>query len=138
MATSGQRGKSAEGKVKEELAKLESQSFTSYRFPDARAGSFSATPCDYMLMSKGHLTLLEVKQVNHATRLPHGNFERDQCARMRNWKLAGASVWVLVHFTPLTAWRLIEVEHFLVRTGGSWVLSDWPLITLSEAIEQLI
>lgn len=139
MTTSAtNRGKFAEGKVKAKLKSLETGNCTHYRFPDAHAGSFSVTPCDFMVMRDSKLTLLEVKQVQHNFRLPHGNFSPDQLARMRNWKLAGASAWVLVYFAPITAWRLVEADYFLVKQGGSWDFRAFPTMTLDEAFDSIL
>lgn len=138
MSTLGTRGKSAEGKVKALLKSMESASFTHYRFPDARAGSFTVTPCDYMVCQSGKLTLLEVKEVDHVKRLPHGNFSKDQVGRMRNFEAAGAAAWVLVYFTPLKLWRFESVGYFLQREGGSWNLEHLPLRSLNEAMQEIL
>lgn len=137
MTSVGQRGKTAEAKVKDKLVAMESHTCTHYRFPDARAGSFTATPCDFMVMHSGQLTVLEVKEVNHAYRLPHKNFDLSQRARMKNWQLAGASAWVLIYFKPEDAWRLIELDSTAIRTGGSWDFSAWPLMSLATAMEHI-
>lgn len=134
MTSVGQRGKTAEAKVKDKLVAMESHTCTHYRFPDARAGSFTATPCDFMVMHSGQLTVLEVKEVNHACRLPHKNFDLAQRARMKNWELAGAKAWVLIYFKPVALWRLIPLDDTAVRLGGSWDFTQWPLVTLEQAL----
>lgn len=134
MTTVGQRGKTAEAKVKDRLVAMESHTCTHYRFPDARAGSFTATPCDFMFMDSGRLHLLEIKEVNHACRLSHKNFDLAQRARMKNWQLAGASAWVLIYFKPVALWRLIPLDDTAVRLGGSWDFTQWPLVTLEQAL----
>lgn len=132
------RGKYAEGKVKDKLKLMEAQNCTHHRFPDAHAGSFAVTPSDFMVCKEGKLTLLEVKEVQHSYRLPHKNFAKDQCGRMRNWKIAGAEAWVVVYFVPEKAYRFSDVDYFLDRTGGSWNMKDFPLVSLDTVFEHII
>lgn len=135
------RGKYAEGKVKSELRKLEAANCVHMRMPDAHAGSFTPAPADFLIVQGGKLRLLEVKQVEHDFRLPYGNFNPEQVNRMHMWNLAGADTWVLVYHVPLKAWRLIPAGWFLNRPKlsasgkplGSWVLEEFPLMTLNEA-----
>ena len=137
----GNRGKYAEGKVKAELKKLEAANCASHRFPDLHSGSRAPAPADFLVLQNGKLRLLEVKQVEHPERLPYGNFSPEQVNRMRMWGAAGAATWVLVYHVPHKAWRLIPAAWFLnrpLRTEndkpiGSWVLSEFPLVTLAEA-----
>ena len=141
MVTASNRGKYAEGKVKAELKKLEAANCTHWRCPDAHAGSFVTAPADFLILQNGRLRLLEVKQVEHGERLPYGNFSPEQVNRMHMWNLAGADTWVLVYHVPLKTWRLIPAEWFLQRPKlsdsgkpiGSWVLTEFPLMTLTEA-----
>ena len=141
MVAAANRGKYAEGEVKKFLKKMEAANCTHHRFPDAHAGSFVTAPADFMFIQAGKFRLLEVKEVNHETRLAYGNFSPEQVNRMRMWNLAGADTWVLVYHTPLKAWRLIPAGWFLNRPTlsdsgkpiGSWVLTEFPLMTLSEA-----
>ena len=141
MTNFADRGKYAEGKVKAELKKLEAANCTHHRFPDRRAGSFVTAPADFLILQNGRLRLLEVKQVEHGERLPYGNFNPEQVNRMHMWNLAGADTWVLVYHVPLKAWRLIPAGWFLNRPKlsasgkplGSWVLEEFPLVTLAEA-----
>ena len=141
MVTAANRGKYAEGKVKAELKKLEAANCTHHRFPDAHSGSFVTAPADFLILQNGRLRLLEVKQVEHGERLPYGNFSPEQVNRMFMWKLAGADTWVLVYHVPHKAWRLIPADWFRNRPLktvtskpiGSWVLTEFPLLTLTEA-----
>ena len=135
--TTANRGKYAEKRVKTLLTAMESIKCTHHRFPDAHAGSFAVTPCDFMVCKEGRLTLLEVKEVQHSFRLPHKNFGLDQCARMRNWMIAGASAWVLVYFVPEKAWRAVDVIYFMTRTGGSWDMRDLPLVDIGETLNNI-
>lgn len=140
MSTTGTRGKFAEGKVKAVLKKMESANCAHLRFPDARAGSLATAPADFMFLKNGKLTLLEVKEVNHAHRLPYQNFALDQIARLRLWQAAGAAAWVLVYFTPTKEWKYEGLLEFMDRklvseTGrpiGSWNLSHIPSQTLDQ------
>ena len=141
MVTAANRGKYAEGKVKAELKKLETANCTHWRCPDAHAGSFITAPADFLILQNGRLRLLEVKQVEHGERLPYGNFSPEQVNRMHMWHHAGADTWVLVYHVPHKAWRLIPADWFRSRplktvtdkSIGSWVLTEFPLLTLTEA-----
>ena len=141
MATASNRGKFAESQVKALLKKLEAANCTHHRFPDKRAGSSVTAPADFLLLQEGKLRLLEVKEVQHQTRLPYKNLEQGQLARMLMWQAAGASCWVLIYHTPANVWRLLPVDYFKNRqkttdTGkpvGSWNLEDVPTQTLIEA-----
>jgi hypothetical protein len=95
-----------------------------YRLPDAHAGSLQATLADFLLMLSGKIYLIEVKQTAHKFRLPHTNFAKDQVARQRVWKDAGATSLVLIYHSSLDQWRGYDVERFVERVGGSWNLSD--------------
>lgn len=133
--TFANRGKAAEAAVKKYLKSIDAVDTIHYRYPDFRAGFKSPAPCDFMVLRQGKLTLLEVKSVEHAYRLPHKNMSPDQVARMRMWACAGAESWVLVQFT--TGWRAESVEHFLVRDGGSWDMSliePRPLVAVMKEI----
>ncbi len=158
MATGyGTRGKWAEDKVRQALTTLSTASnFTFHRFADARAGFKQDAPADFMLLNEGHVTLLEVKEVDHAFRLPYKNFESEQVSRMRVWSLAGASVAVLVltkqaeeryNRSTSRVWRLAPLEFYLERpvepapgqkrATGSWNLTPIVPTTLEEAIANL-
>ena len=147
MATSSaNRGKYAEGKFKDYCnARSEAEAaFAWYRFPDAHAGSLAAVPADFEVLYSGRHLLVEVKEVGHVRLLPHKNFSADKVARCRKFQLAGSTCWVLVLFTPLNvtgrgwrdakAWRLAPIDWFLTKTGGSWDLSGYPLMTFSESL----
>ena len=141
MVAAANRGKYAEGEVKKFLKKMEAANCAHHRFPDAHSGSMVTAPADFMFMQAGIFRLLEVKEVQHDFRLPYDNFSPDQVARMRMWQAAGAHAWVLVYHKNLKAWRLIPAEWFLNRPKlsasgkpvGSWVLDEFPLVTLTEA-----
>lgn len=132
--STGNRGKYAEGAVKKYMAGITDTLFTYHRFPDAHAGSMVSAPADFMFLYKGKLTLLEVKEVDTENRLPYGNFDTAQVARMKLWRLAGADTWVLVYFKEIKRWRMAGAEWFenrprLSETGrpiGSWKMETTP------------
>lgn len=146
MSGPGDRGKYAEGKFKDycnDRSNAEA-GFAHYRYPDARAGSATAVPADFEVLYNGRHFTVEVKEVEHEFRLPHKNFESGKVARCRKFQLAGSCCWVLVYFEPLgkpgrgwqdaKAWRLVPVDRFLEKEGGSWNLEPYPLRTLSESL----
>ena len=135
----GTRGKYAEGKVRDMLKLYANySSFTFMRLPDARAGSLQPTLCDFIAMHLQRLHLIEVKEVEkHSFRLSHNNFSPDKVGRCRAWNMAGAEAHVLVYFVPEKAWRLRPLDYFMNRTGGSWDMSDVPLITLQGAFRDI-
>lgn len=139
ISKTGTRGKYAEGRFKKFLKAQESVNATHYRFPDARAGSFTVTPCDFMFMKESKAFFIEVKEVEHEYRLPHRNFAPDQVARMRQWKMAGAVCRVLVcHRTVGYAWRVVDIDFFLTRDKGSWDLSGFKSMGESDAFSSTI
>ncbi len=146
MATTGTRGKWAEGEVRKYLVAAERGDTAFYRPPDARAGSLQAVMADFMTLRKGLLTLIEVKEVEHASRLPYKNFSADKVARMRVWQLAGAEAWVIVchRVGKVRTWRLLPLDVFIQRDAdtpnGSWQLGGLGIAgnTLSAVMEKVI
>lgn len=137
MTAPANRGKVAEKLVKRQLEKLSLQSNTaSYRLPDAHAGSFQATLADFLLVHKGVMYLLEVKETQHDYRLPVANYSPDQVARMRRFQLAGAEAHVLIYHANLSKWRTAPVDYFLTREGGSWDLRNLPLQELENILKE--
>lgn len=134
--TYANRGKEAEALVKKHLTDLSKQANTMfYRFPDARAGSLQTAPADFMLLRKGELILIEVKEVAHSYRLPHGNLT--QVPKLRRFEMAGADCYVLVYFKPEEAWRVAHVDYFLETEGGSWDMRNRRLQTLEDAVQDI-
>lgn len=141
MTNFSNRGKYAEGQIKKVLAKYaERADFAYQKFADTYAGFRSAAICDFMILSQGQLTMLEVKEVNHEFRLPKGNISEDQIARIKVWQLAGANAYVAIYFKPLKSWRLVPITFFnaLPAGVGSWVLTEYPLMKLNELVPNLI
>jgi hypothetical protein len=139
MSTSAaNRGKQAESAVRRYLEGLNtSRSAAFYRLPDAKAGSLQVTLSDFLLMLSGQIYLIEVKQVNHKFRLPHGNFDKAQVARQRIWREAGARSVAVIYHTPLNLWRGYNIDRFIAREGGSWDLSDTEPDTLENIMGKL-
>lgn len=128
------RGKSAEDKLKKYLTERGTRTdFTWSRWPDAHAGSLQVALSDFIFMQKGKLYLLECKSTLHEYRLPHGNFDTGQVARMRMWQLAGATSFVMLYHEKLDAWRSRPIEYFNTREGGSWDLRSDSPTTLDKA-----
>ena len=131
MSSYANRGKEAEALVKKILTEMSKQADTVfYRFPDARAGSLQTAPADFMLVCKGRLALLEIKEVEHSFRLPHANLT--QVPKLRRYQMAGVESYVLVYFKPEKAWRVARVDFFLDTSGGSWDMRGQALLTLNE------
>lgn len=138
MATSlANRGKKAEKLLHTHMQKLsDSSNAASFRLPDAHAGSLTATLCDFIFMRAGTLYLVECKSTKHNYRLPHGNVDTSQIAKMRMWKFAGAKAFVMIYHETLDQWRSAEVEYFLNRDGGSWDLREIEIGSLEKAFER--
>lgn len=139
MSTSAaNRGKEAEAGMRRYLDGLNrSGSAAFYRLPDAKAGSLLPTLADFLLMVSGKTYLIEVKQTDHAYRLPHGNFDKSQVARQRIWQSAGAVSVVLIYHKGLGLWRGYPIDRFIDREGGSWDLRDTDPNTLPFLMEKL-
>lgn len=148
MSTVGLRGKWAECKVREYLNTASIMADTSaYRFPDARAGSFTTVPSDFMFVRQGRITFLEVKEINHTFRLPQKNFDAGKVARLHKWQMAGATALVLVYHEPYgmpgqawriaEAWRVLPVDQFFEKLP-SWDLSESNLLTFSTAMTKIL
>jgi penicillin-binding protein-related factor A (putative recombinase) len=122
----GTRGKLAEAKVRATLVKLAlNADFNFERFPDARSGSFKASPCDFIASYRGKSTLVEVKEVEHDFLLPAKNFSLDARARMRRWAMAGSNCIVLVYHSTTKLWRCVPLGEF-TEVAASYNLSNYP------------
>lgn len=166
------RGKWAESEVRKELQAMEAAHlrFTFNRIPDAKAGSFQPAAADFQWFFdtalKGSYTanegigvfnanfpwtrngLIEVKEIEHLTRLPHGKFGTEKIAHMKKRQLAGAECMVLVAHKlkgmrkPDVTWRCAPFEFFrdtVYEKGvGSWDLSEFPLVDMPAVIRGLV
>lgn len=141
MATSANRGKVAEGKVKKELDLLSKLANFDYeRIVDAfssRGGASASRPGDFLAFQDGVATLLEVKEVAHDFRLPRANFKVDQRARMMKRHYAGCRCYVVVYSSTTGLWRLLPITYFGTETTGSWDLSSVPAAALDVLLEQI-
>lgn len=126
----GKRGKYAEGKVRDFLVSLKERKtgFDFERKYDARSagGRFPAQAGDFGFFTYGLHGLIEVKEVDHAVRLPEKNFSSEQRAKLQLRALAGGLIVVLVYHTPLKAWRVPPPWAFSGERVPSWDLSRFP------------
>lgn len=138
MATAGQRGKWSEAQVKAWTNRRSDAeaAFWAYRYPDARSGSAQTVPADFGMMHKGTGYLVEVKEVQHAFRLPAKNFSADKVARMAKFDMAGGYCYVLVCHMPEKLWRVVPISEFTGPRVASWDLSRFP--TAASANEALL
>ena len=135
------RGKKAEGIFhKWATSRSDSQAnFCFHRYPDRRSGSFSPVPADFEAVQGAMHFLVEVKEVEHAYRLPFKNFTPDKVARARKFQLAGSQAYVLILSTSTGKWRVITVEWLFENKGegGSWDLRSFPEKTFNEAVSEI-
>lgn len=135
MATTSNRGKTAEILVRKRLEVLcKSQTSMYMRLPDAHAGSLASTISDFLVLIEGQVTFLEVKETMHDYRLPHGNFDTGQVARMRMAQMAGARALVLIYHSGIKLWRGYQIDRFIEREGGSWDLREQTPTKLDELL----
>lgn len=155
------RGKAAEGQVKDHLKALNDRHmhFCYNRNLDAHAagGKFQAQAGDFQAFSwpaasgweaqggegqrpASRNFIIEVKEVKHDFRLPHGNYSVDKVARVEKRVHAGTEAIVLVRFTkaPVPYWRAVPHEVFRTRTGGSWDLSAYPIVDMKKALSDFL
>src|SRR5262245_19757351 len=109
----GQRGKWAEDKVRALLKKLGEADarFDWERILDARSagGRFRAQIGDFGVFMPQLHGVIEVKEVDHAYRLPHKNFDTEAVAKLYKRQLAGGATWIIVAHLR-SAWRLVPLE----------------------------
>lgn len=153
------RGKAAEGQVKDHLKALNDRHmhFCYNRNLDAHAagGKFQAQAGDFQAFSRveskmrdewnnpvhsSRNFIIEVKEVKHDFRLPHGNYSVDKVARVEKRVHSGTEAIVLVRFTkaPVPYWRAVPHEVFRTRTGGSWDLSAYPIVDMKKALSDFL
>lgn len=142
MTDPANRGKKAEADVKKYLEAYDSrtQKFDWHRNYDAHTagGRFPRQVGDFEYYMPGIHGVIEVKEVDHAFRLPHKNFNQEAVAKLRKRSWASGHVSVLVYFTPLDRWRILGISPFYNREGGSWDLSAVDLHpTAAAALDSL-
>ena len=142
MTSPADRGKVAEALLQKQFKLLDAKDsyFTWERIYDARSSRGAmANPRtgDFVLYNRGDNTVLEVKEVDHEYRLPKANFGKDQRARMIKRAYAGSLCYVAVYFTPIKAWRLLEMPYFGAEETGSWDMRDQSLYDMPRLIAAL-
>lgn len=141
--TAANRGKTAEAKLQKAFTKIEAlrYDFTYERIYDARSsmGKMSNPRVgDFMLYHQGRNIIVEVKEVNHAYRLPKPNFERAQRARLRKRQLAGSICAIVVYHSPTDVWRIAILDFFGAEETGSWDFRGTPEYTLDTVLDVLL
>lgn len=137
--SAAKRGKVAEAKVRDYLKALEAQTiqFTFNRIGDAGAarGAFASQAGDFQAFGWGRNWIIEVKETQHAYRLPHGNFGVEQVVKLRKRELAGSLPLVLIYHRNEKLWRCPAFSTFLHREGGSWDLREVKPQLLAEILD---
>lgn len=139
--SSANRGKLAEGKLKNALTLLASSryDFCFERIEDARSSKgASSTPRagDFAIYCAGKNMLIECKEVAHEFRLPKPSFKNDQRARMRIRQLAGTICTVAIYHPTKNVWRDLPLSYFEAGETGSWDMSSTPTYTLAQIVER--
>ena len=134
-------GKYAEKEVQKVLDAWTSEhyDFKAMRFPDARAarGFLAATPSDYLVVSDGVTTFLEVKSSEQATCLPKAKVS--QYGYLKAFHLAGAKVLVIVHQPLLSRWVTMTGDDLFSyeECPASFPLTNLPTFaSAGEALEE--
>ncbi len=123
----GNKGKYAEGQFKIICDKYAVKAAFAYmRLPDTHGGSKVPTIADFQTVYGGTLRMVEIKETKFSDRLPYGNFDSAQVARLKRWSLAGAHSWVIIYHTEEKLYRLHPSYVFEGRdmTVGSWFFRD--------------
>jgi hypothetical protein len=132
------RGKSAEKAVKKALELVTAPGFSFKRISDVYSGVRTPVIADYRATCGSRKWYIEVKEVAHDFRLPHGNMSVGQVARLRKAEQTGWEAVVWVHHSGLQLWRKVPLEYLRTRSEGSWVLSNFPLRPLYELVEEML
>lgn len=168
-----EKGKWAEAEVRKVLSDLEKElaGFAFNRIPDARGGFMQPADADFqwffgtgtecawmtgdgrggMLEQRRHYTrngVIEVKEVEHLTLLPHKNFSVDKIARVWRRHMAGCEEMVLVAHKlkgmrkPDVTWRRVPLKFFrdtmYVKGTASWDLSEFPLVGMEDTVRGIV
>lgn len=137
-----ERGKAAERDVKKYLTEVSLQyfDFDFERIYDARSagGRFPSRPGDFEFYYPGCHGLIEVKEVNHAFRLPEKNFKKQAIARLRKRQLAGGTIVVVVRHANIGMWREVPLSFFVERADQpSWDLTGFtPVKSVRELLRK--
>jgi hypothetical protein len=92
--------------------------------------------------------IIEVKEVEHLSRLPHQNYSRDKIARAWLRHMAGCEALVLVAHKlkgmrkPNVTWRSVPLAFFnetqYVKGVASWDLSPFPLVKMEDVVRGIV
>jgi len=142
MSDPANRGKKPEDEVRKYLKAYDERThkFDWHRNYDAKSagGRFQRQTGDFEFYLPGIHGIIEVKEVDHAFRLPHKNLTKESLAKMTKRQLAGGHASVLIYHTPIDQWRILGLSPFRVREGGSWDLSTYTLYpSAAEALDRL-
>lgn len=142
MSDAANRGKSAEAEVQKYLKAYDEkhQDFDWARNMDAHSagGRFHRQTGDFQFYGPGVHGVIEVKEVKHDFRVPHGNFNEGAVGKLWKRQLAGGEIVIIVHHSTSKKWRVAELARFRKRDGGSWDLSDlYEFHTCREALDSL-
>lgn len=144
------RGKWAEGEFRHECEdRAVLAAFNFMRLPDAHAGSFQPTTADFLVGFRGKTHFVEIKEVDHAFRLPAKNIKPEQLARLRSWEMAGMHAHILVACMQLkpspyrrntsALWRYTRPSDYLsVDPMASWNLSSCEVLTLPQIMNMIL
>lgn len=132
----GDAGKAAEREVQTWLNKESdnNSAFSTHRFPDARAarGALAAQPSDNLVVHRGEITFLEVKESAEKTRLPRAKVSQYGSLLKFHW--AGARVLVIVHRSLYKDWVVLHNKHlFLDDTPASFPFAGLPTYPTAAA-----
>lgn len=139
--TAANRGKYAEGKVRDYLKMIDAAvvNFDFERVLDAHAaaGRFQSRTGDFSWWAPELHGVIEVKEVEHPTRLPYKNVTREGMAKLRKRSWAGGQIMILVCHMPEQIWRVVPMAYLDKRDSatpsGSWDLSQFPTYPSVEA-----
>ncbi len=134
-------GKYAEKEVQKVLDAWTSAhyDFKALRFSDSRSARnfLAAMPADFLVVSDGVTTFLEVKSTEQAVRLPKAKVS--QYGYLRAFHLAGAKVLVIVHQPLLSRWVTMTGDDLFSYEDcpASFPLTNLPTFaSAGEALEE--
>lgn len=140
-ASIGQRGKFAEGKVRDFLRAL-SEAYAEFDFAriyDARSsgGKIPSQPGDFSFFRPDNHGLIEAKEIEHDFRLPKDKLP--QIPGLRKRQLAGGQIVILILHTEIEQWRSVPFKWILDRREqASWDLSGFPTYKRLDDIPSLV
>ena len=124
----GQRGKKAEAAVKKLFQELKERhrGFDYIKLKDARSSrgkGASKQVADFQVFTDPHHIAVEVKEINHISRLPQKNLT--QIPKMQRRAMAGGETCILVYSLMTDSWTYAELAWVVARKSKpSYDLSD--------------